>query len=146
MRLIDRIRARRRFARIATAGAFCGGLALVVIAGNPFASTMLVAAAIATIAYHVPKMLERRLMAHLRETRGALCPGCGYELFDRPGDLCPECGRRITIEQACAAWRTLARQWPGDAWGHVQRLCRHCGHDMGGYRICPRCQRKRGVR
>jgi RNA polymerase subunit RPABC4/transcription elongation factor Spt4 len=146
VRLIDRIRLGRRAARLAPAVAIAGGAVLaVIIEANPKA-TIFAALALGAACFYLPWLYERPLMAELRRRGSALCPGCGYLLYDRPDDLCPECGRRYTIEQATAEWRTLARQWPGDCRGHVQLLCKRCGHDIRGFTTCPRCRAPRGKR
>jgi hypothetical protein len=64
--------------------------------------------------------IEWPLRRRLRRAGGALCPGCGYDLVDRPSAICPECGLRISAEEAVDAWGRLRSRWPGDFEGRVE--------------------------
>ncbi|MFG0284281.1 MAG: hypothetical protein ACF8R7_07645 [Phycisphaerales bacterium JB039] len=49
--------------------------------------------------------LHPKLRQRLRDTRGAICPDCGYPLTDIAAGRCPECGEPWTPETARSAWQ-----------------------------------------
>ena len=52
--------------------------------------------------------VERDLLLRFLHGRDVLCPGCGYNLRDLPGDRCPECGQEIVLHLQLAEPRQAA--------------------------------------
>ena len=60
---------------------------------------------IAGAALLISSAMHTKLRQRLRDTRGAICPDCGYPLAEIAAGRCPECGSAWTRESARRAWQ-----------------------------------------
>lgn len=117
-RAIDRfVRMRRVFALTFVVTGLCLPFALCLVTGYAWSSATGVVVfsflpAVAIVLLILEPYTNLGLRRQLRDSRGALCPGCAYPLGDLDDETCPECGERWTADTARYAWgRALGAGW-----------------------------------